>query len=67
MKMEHAQRNCEPESPIRVRTALKAGAVAAESDQLANVRGFKLEITNAGGAEVDTAWESVHGGELTLP
>lgn len=42
-------------------------AVAAESDQFAQVRGFKVEITNAGsGGDVDTAWESVHGGELNI-
>jgi hypothetical protein len=30
------------------------------------VRGFKVEITGAGGKEVDTAWESVSGGELII-
>jgi len=41
-------------------------AVAAESDAFAQVRGFRVEITNAGGSEVDTAWETVSGGELNI-
>ena len=41
-------------------------AEAATSDKFAQVRGFKVDITNAGGKEVDTAWESVSGGEMTI-
>jgi hypothetical protein len=39
-------------------------AEAATSDKFAQVRGFQIEIDGAGGKEVDTAWESVSGGEL---
>ena len=38
-------------------------AQAAVSDQFAQVRGFKVEITGSSGKEVDTAWESVSGGD----
>lgn len=41
-------------------------AVAADSDQFAQVRGFKVEIDNAGAKEVDTAWETVSGGQLMI-
>lgn len=41
-------------------------AVAADSDTFAQVRGFKVEIANAGGKEVDTAWETVSGGALMI-
>jgi hypothetical protein len=43
-----------------------AAAEAAVSDKFAQVRGFKVDITGAGGKEVDTAWESVSGGELII-
>ena len=33
---------------------------------MAVVHGFKVEIDGAGGKEVDTAWESVSGGELII-
>ena len=42
-------------------------AEAATSDKFAQVRGFKVEIAGASGKEVDTAWESVSGGEMILP
>ncbi len=36
-------------------------------DRFAQVRGFKVEISSAsGGKEVDTAWESVSGGDLII-
>jgi len=41
-------------------------AVAATSDNFAQVRGFKVEITSAAGKDVDTAWESVSGGEMVI-
>ena len=42
-------------------------AEAGVSDKFAQVRGFRVEIDDgAGGKEVDTAWESAHGGELTI-
>lgn len=42
-------------------------AEAAVSDKFAQVRGFLVEIESAGGGkEVDTAWESVSGGELII-
>lgn len=41
-------------------------ADAYTSDKFAQVRGFKVEIDSAGGKEVDTAWESVSGGELII-
>lgn len=41
-------------------------AEATSSDKFAQVRGFKVEIQNAGGKDVDTAWESVSGGELII-
>jgi hypothetical protein len=41
-------------------------AEATCSDQFAQVRGFSVEITGAAGKEVDTAWESVSGGELII-
>ncbi len=42
-------------------------AEATVSDKYAQVRGFKVEITSAGGgSEVDTAWESVSSGLLTI-
>lgn len=42
-------------------------AEAGVSDKFAQVRGFRVEIDDgAGGQEVDTAWESAHGGELTI-
>ena len=41
-------------------------AEAATSDKFAQVRGFKVDISNSGGKEVDTAWESVSGGEMII-
>src|SRR6266852_2030815 len=41
-------------------------AEAATSDAFVQVRGFKVDIDGAGGKETDTAWESVHGGELII-
>ena len=41
-------------------------AEASNSDKFAQVRGFKVEIDGAAGKEVDTAWESVSGGELII-
>ncbi len=42
-------------------------AEAAVGDKFAQVRGFLVEIESAGGGkEVDTAWESVSGGELII-
>jgi hypothetical protein len=41
-------------------------AEATVSDKFAQVRGFQVEITGATGKEVDTAWESVAGGELII-
>ena len=36
------------------------------SDKFAQVRGFKVEISGSSGREVDTAWESVSGGEMII-
>lgn len=44
--------------------ALKAEATS--SDKFAQVRGFKVEITSSTGKDVDTAWESVSGGEMII-
>lgn len=42
-------------------------AEAASSDNFAQVRGFRVEITNTAGAkDVDNAWESVSGGEMVI-
>lgn len=42
-------------------------ADAYVSDAFAQVRGFRVEIASAGGGkDVDTAWESVSGGELVI-
>jgi len=41
-------------------------ADATTSDKFAQVRGFRVEITQAEGKEVDTAWESCSGGELII-
>lgn len=41
-------------------------ATAQVADAFAQVRGFKVEITNATGKDVDTAWESVSGGEMII-
>ena len=41
-------------------------AEAGVSDKFAQVRGFQVEITQATGKEVDTAWESVSSGELMV-
>lgn len=41
-------------------------AEAATSDKFAQVRGFKVDISNSLGKEVDTAWESVSGGEMII-
>src|SRR5712664_4267897 len=41
-------------------------AEAACSDRFAQVRGFHVDIDNAGGKDVDTAWESCSGGELII-
>ena len=39
---------------------------AATSDNFAQVRGFKVEISGSSAKEVDTAWESVSGGDLVI-
>lgn len=39
---------------------------AQTGDKFAQIRGFKVEIDNAGGKDVDVAWESVSGGELII-
>lgn len=42
-------------------------AEAMVSDKFAQVRGFSVEIDSAGvGSDVDSAWESVSGGELII-
>jgi hypothetical protein len=41
-------------------------AEAASSDKFAQVRGFKVEISGSSGKEVDTAWESVSGGDMVI-
>jgi hypothetical protein len=41
-------------------------AEAFTSDKFAQVQGFSIEISSAAGKEVDTAWESVSGGELII-
>ncbi len=41
-------------------------ADAATSDTFAQVRGFKVEIDQAGGKEEDVNWEAVSGGELMI-
>ncbi|MBI2394070.1 MAG: hypothetical protein HYV09_31150 [Deltaproteobacteria bacterium] len=41
-------------------------SAAAQTESFATVRGFKVEIDGAAGKEVDTAWESVSGGELII-
>lgn len=41
-------------------------AEAAVSDKFAQVRGFKVEISGSSGKEVDTAWESVSGGDMVI-
>ena len=41
-------------------------AEAATSDKFAQVQGFQVDIVGATGKEVDTAWESVSGGEMTI-
>lgn len=44
-------------------------ADATVSDKFAQVRGFKVEIDSAqggSGSDVDTAWETVSGGELII-
>lgn len=41
-------------------------ADAAVGDKYAQVRGFKVEIDQATGKEVDTAWETCSGGELCI-
>lgn len=49
------------------RLSLSATAAhSAPSDKFAQVRGFKVEIDGTGGKDVDTAWESVSGGELII-
>lgn len=54
-----------PPPPGRPPFAAKP-ADASTSDKLAQVRGFKVEISGSSGKEVDTAWESVHGGDLSF-
>jgi hypothetical protein len=42
-------------------------AEVRSSDSFAQVRGFRVELRDSsGGKEVDTAWESVFGGELIV-
>jgi hypothetical protein len=41
-------------------------ADAGVGDKYAQVRGFKVEIDQATGKEVDTAWETCSGGELCI-
>lgn len=44
-------------------------AIAAEastSDQFAQVRGFRIEISSEKGNEADTTWETATGGELII-
>jgi hypothetical protein len=41
-------------------------AEATSSDKFAQVRGFKVEISGSSGKEVDTAWESVSGGDMVI-
>jgi hypothetical protein len=41
-------------------------AEATVSDKFAQVRGFKVEISGSSGKEVDTAWESVSGGDMVI-
>ncbi len=41
-------------------------AQAAVADKFAQVRGFKVEISGSSGKEVDTAWESVSGGDRVI-
>lgn len=41
-------------------------ADATTSDKFAQVRGFKVDIAGCSTKEVDTAWESVSGGELII-
>lgn len=41
-------------------------AEATTSDKFAQVRGFKVEISGSSGKEVDTAWESVSGGDMVI-
>jgi len=41
-------------------------AEATVGDKFAQVRGFKVDITQATGKDVDTAWEAVSGGELII-
>jgi hypothetical protein len=47
-------------------SGFEIAAEATVSDKFAQVRGFKVEIDGASGKEVDTAWESVSGGELII-
>ncbi|MBI4197838.1 MAG: phage tail protein [Chloroflexi bacterium] len=35
-------------------------------DDMAVIKGFRIEITGAGGKEVDTAWETCTGGSLNI-
>lgn len=41
-------------------------AEAATSDTFVQVRGFQVDIDNAGGKDHDVAWEHVSGGELII-
>lgn len=41
-------------------------AEATVSDKFAQVRGFKVEVFGSSGKEVDTAWESVSGGDMVI-
>jgi phage tail-like protein len=41
-------------------------AEANTSDKFAQVRGFQVEIDNAGGKDHDVAWEHVSGGEMII-
>lgn len=54
-----------PSGPGRPRANARP-AEAGVADKFAQVRGFKVEISGSSGKEVDTAWESVHGGELVF-
>jgi hypothetical protein len=53
-----------PPSPPRGPGTTRAEATV--SDKFAQVRGFKVEISGSSGKEVDTAWESVSGGDMAF-
>jgi hypothetical protein len=56
-----------PNSSVAPIGVITTAAEPVTSDGFAQVRGFKVEIDGAaGGKEVDTAWESVSGGEMII-